>query len=153
MIVHRICNCKYARSLTGVGAYQYGGRWNSPGQYMLYSSMHSSMALLEILAHFSPHQAPEQFCIVNIELPDACVLQLNEKTLPENWDAYPSPIALRQIGDRFLQSMKALALKVPSAIVPYEYNILINPLHPDFGQVKLIDQRVFEIDKRIIPKD
>jgi RES domain-containing protein len=41
-------------------------------------------------------------------------------------------------------------LRVPSAVVEQEYNILINPLHSEMPRVVLREVEAFEFDKRLI---
>ena len=53
------------------------------------------------------------------------------------------------MGTNFLKS-GGLCLKVPSAIVEQEYNYLLNPNHPDFEKIKLVDTRPILIDQRLV---
>jgi RES domain-containing protein len=152
MIVYRIAKCKYIKQLNGYGAYLYGGRWNSVNQFMLYTSCSPAMAVLESLAHFSINEAPINYCIASIDVPDDDIGMLNTKVLPEDWRVSPAPIALKHIGDAFLQQQKYLGLKVPSSIVDMEYNVLINPMHPRFNTLRVINEETFAFDKRILLK-
>ncbi|MGB3531794.1 MAG: RES family NAD+ phosphorylase, partial [Saprospiraceae bacterium] len=72
--------------------------------------------------------------------------------LPIDWKSIPPAHTTQLIGDRFVSSMEGLTLKVPSVIVPGEYNFLINPAHPDFKKVKIIKKEKFEFDKRLFIK-
>lgn len=148
MILYRITNAKYADDLSGNGARLYGGRWNSEGKPMLYLASSRSLAVLESLAHLVSTNIPANFLILSIEVPDD-FLAVPENILPDNWNEYPEQHILKQIGNSFLQRNEHLLLKVPSALVPEEFNYLMNPLHPKAGKVKVINKTPFRFDDRL----
>jgi RES domain-containing protein len=43
----------------------------------------------------------------------------------------------------------SVALRVPSIVVDGEFNYLLNPLHPDFAQLKIGEPRRFSFDPRL----
>jgi RES domain-containing protein len=150
MFLYRIANKKYLRDLSGLGAKQFGGRWNSIGTPMVYTSSSISLATLEILCHTSIQLIPNNFGVITIEIPETIevnALTINE--LPLNWDIYPSPTNLAMLGNDWIQSNSSLLLKVPSVIIKNEFNFLINPLHKDFNQLNIIAEADFDLDKRI----
>ncbi|TWR25854.1 RES domain-containing protein [Mucilaginibacter pallidiroseus] len=150
MILYRIANCNYITDLTGTGARLYGGRWNSEGKSMVYTASSRSLAVLEVLVHLPPLMVPNNFCVAEIEVPDNSILTLNANTLPVNWqDALP-PAELKQIGNQFIQETKYLMMKVPSAVVPQEYNYLLNPWHPDIKKAVIIKTSPFSFDDRLL---
>ena len=149
MEVFRISKCKYIDDLTGFGAYMYGGRWNSEGQYMLYTSQTASLALLETLVHLPPHLAPDGFCILSLDIPDDDIETIKPSILPKFWDQYPNSFTTQHLGDDFLNKKKKMVLKVPSAILESEFNFLINPLHKNFKKVKIKLNQPLRIDKRL----
>jgi RES domain-containing protein len=112
--------------LSGLGAKLYGGRWNSEGRPMVYLTSSRSLGMLEALAHFSPTNLPTDYCMMTIDVPENFT-ELVIKSLPKNWHEYPEQNSTKQIGNGFLQDKKYLLLRVPSAIVPDEYNYLLNP--------------------------
>ena len=151
MLVYRIANKQYLKDLSGYGAKQFGGRWNSIGTPMLYASSSISLATLEILCHVPMQLMPSNYGIITIEIPDdISIKNLNIKELPINWNTYPAPIKLSKIGNDWIKQNSSLLLKVPSVIVENEYNYLINPLHQDFNKIKIIAESNFDLDKRII---
>jgi len=150
MILFRIANCNYAGDLTGTGARLYGGRWNSEGKSMLYTASSRALAVLEVLVHLPPLLIPDNFCLVEIEIPEDNIYTLNPALLPPHWRDIPAPVALRQLGDEFLKKREYLVMKVPSSIVPAEYNYLINPLHPAASAVKLTNTETFSFDERLL---
>jgi RES domain-containing protein len=150
MILYRIANCNYAGDLTGTGTRLYGGRWNSEGKPMLYTASSRALAVLEVLVHLPPLLVPDNFCLVEIEIPEDNIYVLNPALLPANWREIPPPVTLRQLGDEFLKKRECLAMKVPSSIVPAEYNYLINPLHPAAWAIKLTNTEAFSFDERLL---
>ena len=147
MILYRIVKCAYA-DLSGTGARLYGGRWNSEGRSAVYLTSSRSLAVLEALVHLTPTNLPNDFCIMTIDAPDN-VFEIPINKLPKNWDEYPEPNNLKQLGNNFLLNQKHLLLKVPSAIVNEEYNYLLNPLHQDAGLVKILSTKPFVFDQRL----
>lgn len=147
MILYRLASKAFVRDLSGTGAMLYGGRWNKKGQRMLYTSGSLSLAALEIIANLSSAQINLNLYCLELELPDE--LLLTEPDLPEGWDAFPHSHVSVAIGSDFLKRDK-FCLKVPSAIIPIEYNYLFNPLHPDFEKVKMLDARPFILDHRLV---
>ena len=147
MLVYRITRERYAADLSGIGAEKYPGRWNAAEYRMIYTAGSESLATLEVLAHFDDEEAPDDQSVVVIDLPDHLIETLDP--LPEGWDITPAGLASKHAGTAFLKAKTSLALKVPSAIIKSEYNYLINPLHPEIGQVhirkiypKLWDERI-----------
>ncbi|MFD0767022.1 RES family NAD+ phosphorylase [Mucilaginibacter lutimaris] len=150
MILYRIANCNYIKDLTGTGARLYGGRWNSEGKSMVYLASSRALAVLEVLVHLPPLLLPDNFCVAEIKVPENSVLTLDATTLPENWkDAVP-PAELKTLGNQFIRETKYLMMKVPSSVVPEEYNYLLNPWHPDIKKVSIINTHPFSFDDRLL---
>jgi len=149
MKVYRISPCKFNSDLSGIGASISGGRWNSKGVFLLYTSNSSSTAMLEVVVHLSVIPIID-YCLAVISIPDEKILEIKESDLPTDWLQYPSSDNLKKIGDDFVASNKFLALKVPSAVLPLEHNYLINPLHSDFSKVELISSERIAIDERLL---
>ena len=149
MFLYRISNARYADDLSGNGARLYGGRWNSEGRAMVYLASSRSLAILESLAHLSPTNIPVDYVILTIDVPDD-FFEIDIKLLPNNWSEYPEPNILKEIGNSFLQKNEFLLLKVPSAIVPQEFNYLMNPMHQKAGKVKIVSKAPFSFDERLV---
>jgi RES domain-containing protein len=147
MIVYRITLEKWAHSLSGSG---YPARWNSKGRYVIYTAGTRALACLENLAHRSGEGLDHLFCVIEIKLPEpASVQTVDAISLPGNWfhpDAYP---LCQAIGDSWIEMNESLILRVPSSIIPDEYNILINPGHPEFRDVTIHDVKSFRFDRRL----
>jgi RES domain-containing protein len=150
MVLYRISNCNYAGDLSGTGARLYGGRWNSEGKSMLYTASSRALATLEVLVHLPPLLVPNNFCLTEIEVPKNSIYTLELALLPANWRNISPSVMLRQLGDEFLKKCEKLVMKVPSSIVPAEYNYLLNPLHPEASKVKVINREPFSFDERLL---
>jgi len=150
MVLYRLAKCGYADDLSGTGARLYGGRWNSEGKPAVYLASSGSLAVLEVLVHLPPLMIPNGYCITEISVPEHSTFSIKKEDLPNNWKDIVQPIALKKIGDQFLTKRDCLLLKVPSAIIPFEYNYVMNPNHPDFKQVHVLKKQTFDFDERLI---
>lgn len=151
MLVYRIAKASYARDLTGSGARLYGGRWNHRGAPIVYTSETRALATVEYLVHVSMPSAPTELTMAAIEIPDEIVPEeVAISSLPENWREHPAPAFLADLGTQWARSTRGLLLRVPSAVVAHEYNILINPMHPDARRVAVIEQEPCRLDARLL---
>ena len=152
MELYRITQESYSNDLSGDGSRIFGGRWNSEGRYALYTSANRSLALLETLAHIPAKLfRNKKYILVTVFLPDKASLKfIEEKDLPNNWDALDIQHVTQKIGDNFLEEQKGLLFRVPSVLMPEEFNYIINPLHPSMKQVKVIHQREIRFNDRLI---
>lgn len=150
MRLYRLSRRKYAKDLSGTGAKLNGGRWNSKGNEALYTAEHISLAKLEVAVHISLDLIPDDYCLIELDLPDNSRIQtLKVSNLPKHWDYIPYAKATQMIGDKFLYETHFLALKVPSAIVHQEHNFILNPFHPDYKNVKILKIEEFRFDERL----
>lgn len=147
MIVYRIVFHELAGSLNASGR---PARWNSTDHKMIYSAGSVSLACLENVVHRSSEGLSGLFKILVIEIPDDLSYdEIRISDLPENWADFTNVNITRLLGDDWLKNKTAVALQVPSAIVPQESNYLINPDHDDFSKIRLIETQDFNFDKRI----
>ncbi|MAU71189.1 MAG: RES superfamily protein [Pseudozobellia sp.] len=150
MIVYRLGKENYKNDLSGIGAEKFGGRWNSKGVRMVYTSQSRALANLEVAVHLTLKLVPKDYYLTAIEIPDELVLPYPEKKLQgKNWKTHPPTSFTQEEGDKFIKSSKNLVLKVPSAIVQGDYNFLINPVHSDIGKIKVLYPELFSFDKRL----
>ncbi len=132
--IYRIVKKKWADSaFDGEGARLFGGRWNNKGKSCVYVAGSESLALLEILVHLESDAILNAYCVIKSNIDNKQIMTLGN--LPKNWQAEPAPPQTAIIGDQWLKSGQSLALRVPSVIVPREYNYLLNPNHPDMAQM------------------
>ena len=152
MIIYRLATEIYKNDLSGNGAKLYGGRWNSRGLSVVYTTENISLAVLEILVRADMQIIPPSYHLIKIEIPDLIqAIPINTGKLKNGWK---DDIGYTQwMGDEFIKSNKALLLKVPSAIVDEENNYIINPEHSDFKKVKIAAIKKFLFDKRLFLKD
>lgn len=149
MIVYRLAKSQYADDISGKGAELSGGRWNNRGTSILYTAESRALALLEVAVRIDLSNIPEEYRIVSISIPEDKISSLSLSQLPDNWNSIPHNASTQQIGDNFIEKESHLALKVPSAIVEQEFNILINPEHSDSNVVKVDKIEPFPIDQRL----
>ena len=153
MIVFRIAQERYIRDITGTGARLFGGRWNSKGNAILYTSENRSLSMLETMVHTPQRFMPKDLFISSIFIPDEAPSRAYKVAeMPEGWRDYPAPANLVNFGDQFLSDMKFLFIKVPSSVLKEEFNILVNPLHADFRKVEQKEIQPFQFDMRLFPK-
>ena len=150
MIVFRLSKSKYSNDLSGRGAELTGGRWNSRGTRMIYTSQLRALCTTEIAVHTPLGILPVDYLMVMLEIPDQdhfTAIELSE--LPAGWDSFPHSHHTQVMGDRFVKEGKFLVMKVPSAVIKGDYNFLINPDHPGISRVKILSSEPFEFDRRL----
>jgi RES domain-containing protein len=151
MLVYRIAKRDVVKDLTGTGAKLYGWRWNHRGTAIIYTSETRALATVEFLVHVSLSNVPKGLMIATIEIPDSIASEdAPRASLPRGWRDYPPPREVAEFGTRWAKANKCLLLRVPSAVVEQEYNILINPLHSDMERVMVKGVEKFEFDKRLV---
>lgn len=139
-----------ASAFDGEGARLYGGRWNPPGIAVVYASTALSLAALEVLVHVDPDTAPRDLVALRAELPaGTAVSRLVPSDLPAGWRAYPAPAALQALGAAWVRAGATVALRVPSAVVPREDNLLLNPAHPAMAKLRIAAPEPFSFDPRL----
>ncbi len=150
MILYRFALSRFSKDLSGEGARRFGGRWNSKGHAVVYTSITISLSLLELLIHSAGYEEMLQNQLLSIELPTNNLVEITLNQLKAGWQNDED--YLRYIGDEFITSQSALLMKVPSVIVPEEYNILINPKHKDFNKLSIKSLWAFNFDVRLFKK-
>lgn len=152
MELFRVTRFLYKDDLSGNGAALHGGRWNHKPYPVLYCAGSRSLAMLETLVHLKQNQPPDDYCIVVLYVPDSASIQIvSEKDLAPDWKLNQD--ITRNLGTSWLNQPSSLILRVPSVIVKAEWNYLINPRHPDFEQVKVIDSEPTQFDERFFSRN
>lgn len=153
MIVHRLSKGKYHLDLSGKGAELYGGRWNSKGVDLLYTSQSRALAFAELAIHLPVGIVPKDYFLVAVNIPDSVnIFKLKPSDLPADWRSNPHSNSTQRIGDQFVLESKYLVLQVPSALVPGDFNFLVNPGHPQLREVTIENIEPFEFDSRFAAK-
>jgi RES domain-containing protein len=147
----RISKRKYAdTAFSGEGARRVGGRWNSRGQGMVYTSGTLSLAALEVFVHMEIEDVATMLAWIRVNVPTEVKIEYLEVTqLPPDWRNIPAPAVLETMGDNWFRSGSTAILAVPSVVIPMEYNYLINPSHPDFVKLAVESPQPFELDPRL----
>lgn len=136
-------------AFSGEGTRLHGGRWTRKGRRAVYTSESVSLAALEILVHFEHPAALAAYLLIPVDIPGDQIETLNDTTLPPDWQLYPAPSALQQLGDAWLDAGKRAVLAVPSVIVASELNCIINPEHAGFASLVIGEPQRFEFDSRL----
>ncbi len=138
----------------GEGAFRFGGRWNSRGTRILYTAGSLSLAALEMLVHLNSEEILLSYSFAVAEFDESLILPVEEfRTLPENWSVSPPPLEIQRIGDEWAETHASVVLKVPTSVLPVEFNYLINVEHPEFSKIKLGEPRAFTFDERLYIKE
>lgn len=129
-------------------------RWNSRGQYVIYTGGSLALSCLEKLAHTSGTSLyAGNFSVTMYRVPDAMKIKEIKLTdlLKHNpeWTKVINYPYTQAIGDKWLTERETAILKVPSAIIDLEYNYLLNSAHPDFRQIKIAASKPFTFDSRL----
>ena len=149
MIVFRVCGSKYSDNISGESSRkQRGNRWNSFGTPMLYTSDTPALCAVEMHQYIPPSFVPLEYSILKIEIPDVEPLLVDDAFFKD--PTWINDIKTTQsIGDYFINENEYLVMKVPSAMITYCSNYLINPMHKDFKEVKIIDTLSFPIEGKL----
>lgn len=149
MRVWRLTKAKYAATaFDGEGARLHGGRWNRPGRAVAYASDSAALATLEQLVRVQDVRLLKGFVLIPAEVPDDAVDALDVTRLDASWRRHPPLESTMDAGDDWLTAGSTLALRVPSVVVPGE-NVLINPAHPRFAEVRIGEPVVDAFDERL----
>lgn len=151
MHVFRIARASRRYDLSGYGAFLVGGRWNLPGLSLLYTAETRALAMLEVLVHLPAGDLPDEMYLLTLEVPNAVSREeISIADLSADWQRITQPLPTATLGHAWLQAARTLALQVPSVLVPQEYNLLLNPAHPEFAQVRLAaEPEPFFFDERL----
>jgi RES domain-containing protein len=153
MIVFRLSKSKFANDLSGKGAEKSGGRWNSKGIALVYTSESRALCTTEIAVHTPLGNLPLDYKLVSIEIPDDIhVQELTAVELPVDWKSIPPSHSTRKIGDRFVSEDIFPVMKVPSAVVQDEFNYLINPAHIESQKIKIKTIEPFDFEDRLFSR-
>lgn len=151
MELFRIVREKYHNDLSGQGAFLNGGRWNKQGQYALYTTFTRSLGILETVVHIESTFPPDDYVVVVLYVPDKLAIQnVSLDNLSKNWKR--DTTETQKIGDKWLTGNQTSLLRVPSVIVNAEFNFILNPTHPDFQHIKLINKESLAFDERFFRK-
>lgn len=150
MEVFRICKEEYSTSLVSSGS---ANRWNERGQRVLYTCSSRSLATLELIVHSSSvvPGAGYKVLVISISDDDNLFRSIQTADLPVKWRKMEAYSALQRIGSQWYKNRETLILRVPSAVIPAEYNYIINTEHPDFEKhIQLVRSEDYFWDERLM---
>lgn len=148
MEFYRIVLTKYASELFASGV---EGRWNKETEQVIYGSTTRALALLENLVHRRHLGIEVSFTLLTLEVPDKSAIEsISLQNLPENWQTSSNYNSCQVVTRYWFAEQKSMILKVPSSIVPDEFNVMINANHPNFGKIKIKRRQLFSVDQRLI---
>lgn len=136
-------------ALSGSGAARFGGRWNLPGTRVVYCAESRALAAMELLVHVEDIEdfAAVEWQATAILVPNLAIVR--PVRFPRSWRTYPYSISTQRYGSAWARSRQSVALRVPSAVVPGEFNVLLNPEHPGFGRLRISAPTPFRFDPRL----
>ncbi|MBN8726341.1 MAG: RES family NAD+ phosphorylase [Xanthomonadales bacterium] len=151
MIAWRIIKTRYAaHPLSFAGSLMVSGRWHLAGTPMLYVSATLSLAALETFVHLQPYQRHARHVALQILIPDDAGMEhWDDADLPAHWNVPGGCPAAQAQGSAWVNEARALVLSVPSAVVPFECNLLLNGAHPAFGGLRVASAEAFAFDERL----
>jgi RES domain-containing protein len=146
MRLYRIADARFGPD-SGEGARLFGGRWNSPGRAVIYTSTTYTGAMLEKLVHTGRQIPKHQVCVV-FEAPDDVMVSEFPVAKFVGWDASDFAVS-RRAGDEWLTRLDTAILHVPSIVFAVEKNALINPAHSDAKQIRVVSIEPIRWDDRL----
>jgi RES domain-containing protein len=138
-----------ATAFSGEGAALYGGRWNSRGVPVVYTSSTKSLAALESLVHLNP-PVLFRYVAIRVEFADDLIEEVPVDALPLDWQGEPPPPSSQALGDKWARECRSAVLAVPSVLLSGEPNFLLNPEHPDFKRIRIGAPEPFAFDPRLL---
>jgi RES domain-containing protein len=139
-----------AQLFSGQGGLYAGGRWTPRGPPIVYTSASISLAILEYTVNYRRRGWVPATVLGRAAIPPSVRVEtVSTDGLPAGWFAADPPEELQRIGGQWLERAASAVLKVPSAVVTEEWNYLLNPLHADFGKLRLSAPEPFSFDRRL----
>ncbi|TAH34902.1 MAG: RES domain-containing protein [Planctomycetota bacterium] len=139
-----------AEAFGGEAAERYGGRWNSPGTAMVYLGESVALCVLEILVNLQSTKPLDSYSLIRVDYDPALVHELHASQRPSDWTSFPAPASTQRLGDQWVQRATSVLLRVPSAVVAGEFNLLVNPAHREFRRLHIGPPAPFRFDPRLL---
>jgi RES domain-containing protein len=139
------------RSLSGEGGIQYAGRWHTKGHRIVYLAESPAGALIETLVHLELDETrlPRSYKLLEIGAPGSLKIESIEMPAGHRWKSRID--VTQRAGNQWLQSEKTALARIPSAIAPNTWNVLLNPDHPDARQIQILKTVMAKYDPRLFP--
>ena len=145
----RIVKRRHAKqAFNGEGARLAGGRGSSPGRRAVYLSTTLSLAAMETFVHLGEDAARIAYVYFEVDIP-ATISITTLARRAKGWRNEPPTVASMGAGDQWLMAGKSALLEVPSALIPSETNLILNPSHPDCAKLRVGAAQAFYFDPRM----
>lgn len=138
---------QYANDLQGTGSKLFGGRWNHIDSSCIYTSESRALAVLEYAVNVNIDFIPRALSLCIFEIDEEQIFKIKEDDLPGDWRNMPAPRSTKDYGTGLLQKRHPI-IRIPSVIIPQEFNYLINPLG-EAVNYRLVEIKDFVFDLRI----
>ena len=150
MLIYRLCKQRYSDTvLSGNGGLQADGRWHTQGRSVVYCTTSEALAVLELRVHVGNYLPRDTFVMHQIDIADAHLAVLDAAQLPEGWNAVPHSPVSQRVGDEWLAGNRSAALRVPSIHSSTEFNVLLNPQHPQHAETTVKRRWEYRFDVRM----
>jgi RES domain-containing protein len=150
MLLWRISN---HATLEGRGGLETSARWHTQGRPIVYLAESVAGALLEVLVHLelAPGRLPKAYRLLKVEAPHGVSIRsVSNGDLLTNW--VDEETVTRTLGDEWLASKSTALLRVPSAIAPETFNVLLNSAHEEAHRFRIVSHQTCPWDLRLIAK-
>jgi RES domain-containing protein len=148
--LYRLIKKKYARhALAGRGGLEADGRWHTAGRPVVYLASSEALAVLEVRVHLGSILPADPCALLTLEWPERLLEAHPRKRWPRKWDAAPFVESTQRLGDRWLTEGRSAALRVPSALSGSDFNVLLNPSHPDARRARTVSRARYDFDVRL----
>jgi len=151
VIVYRIVDSEFAaEAYSGKGAEDFPGRWNNKGIPVVYTSGSLALCAMELFVHLNDIGRQGRYVSIAATIPKSVAISsIPASRLPEDWKTDPPSAEARNLGSQWAISKKSAVLKVPSVVVPGEFNYVLNPRHPEFSKIRINGPVPFLYDARM----
>jgi RES domain-containing protein len=143
MDLWRLYRATHGPGLDGAGGLYAAGRWHRLGRRVVYFGASPAIVVLEKLAHLDPAALPGDLLLGHFAGEPSVESVMEPLSVGDL-------VACRARGERFLEAARACALRVSSVVLPEETNYLVNALHPEAVKIRLVSQRSFFFDERLV---
>lgn len=142
-----VSQARASAAFDGEGSFRYGNRWNHPGTRVVYLASTTSLAALELLVHAGSPDHLTPYVAFRTTFSERLIHDLASR--PEDWRHSPAPNSTKAAGTTWAASGVSAVLRVPSVIVPWEFNYVVSVGHPDFSHIEIHEAVPFRFDTRL----
>lgn len=136
-------------AMSGEGARLCGGRWNLIDTPVVYMSSTLALAAWESFVHLHDEELDDDYSMISVAIPESMIWRPKPDELPSGWHFAVTSGTVQEFGSAWCVSRRSCVLRVPSAVIPGEFNYLISPSHPDFHKINIAKHLPFAFDRRL----